>query len=173
MRGASVHGARSTPPLWKMQQQTIELNESNLRARMALATPHVIAEGFLTSEIQVCTLKVMRDTTPHYLTGVLVQDIAFLTTDAVYAAIGQAITRFGGHDLHIDEIHLFGQNLDQMVLNGSELSHLSRFSSAETMVQFHTKEASSPLFTLRECIEHYARCLLCTLEGEKRMQAVV
>lgn len=90
--------------------------------------PHIIDRNFLTSTIETCLLKTENNNVFYYFTGSLVQDIAFMTTDTIFAALAQAITEMGDQRLEIKEEHLFSSLLDPSQLSGVELQHLVRFS---------------------------------------------
>lgn len=134
-----------------------------IRAACAEVTPHLVDRRFRTSPIDVCMLKISREDSLHYFTGVLVQDIAFLSTDAVFSSLGQAITEFGGHHLRLEEVNLYGESLSPDQLSSTELQHLARFSTAETRIKFHTRDASSEVLTIADCVNANARKLLASL----------
>ena len=139
----------------RLLQHSMRLSDDNIRLHCQATKPHIINATFETSAIHACMILVETKQGPRYFSGALVQDIAFLTTDAIFASVGQAVTALGGNGLLLKEIHLFGpdlslEHLDDMNLSGCELSHLKRFSDAQTLVTFHNTTGSSDVFTLAE-----------------------
>ena len=162
----SAHGLFAPPPRiqpWRYLSHHEELNDTNIRAIGAAITPHVIDLSFKTSPIQACIIKVIDSDAIHYFSGALVQDIAFLTTDAVFASIAAAITEFGGKKLNIQEINFYGESLEPSQLSGVELEHISRFSSADIKIKFHKADESSRIYSLIECIYAHSTKLVSQL----------
>lgn len=144
---------------------TTSLSDLQLRAAGAGIVPHLIEKGFQTSPIQACMIKVSHHDAVHYFSGALVQDIAFLTTDAVFAGLGQAVTEFGGKDLFLQEVNLFGASLNPDQVSGSELQHIARFSTPATRIKFHTRDETSPAYTIEECFDAFAKKTLVDLHS--------
>lgn len=137
-----------------------ELNSGQIRAAFRSMMPRMVDTRFSTSDTQACIIKVIdKKGFCQYVQGALVQDIAFLTTDAIFSGIGLAVTRLGGQ-FAIKEIHLYGQNKPPFRLSGSELEHLARFATAETILMYHTPETSSNAFSLKQCIADFATRLI-------------
>jgi cytidine deaminase len=99
-----------------------------------LLAPHIINTQFITSPIQAVMLKL---TNGFYIPGVLVQDIAFLTTDAIFAAIGHAITRFGASFVEVAEVHLYCDDANEIALSASELKLIRHFSQQNIPVYYY------------------------------------
>lgn len=145
-------GAPDTPKPRGATDETASLHN----ACLAL-TPHLIHTDFQTSDVYACVLRVQDNNGAGYdVSGVLVQDIAFLGTDAVFAAIGQAVSTLGGGNVTIREAHLASSRLDAGQLSGSELETLARFATLDTRVVFHNQAGSSKPYTLEECVTAYA-----------------
>ena len=157
----------------KFLEHHADLDDAEIRSLGAAIIPHVIHPGFKTSQIQACIIKVNDLHAIHYFSGALVQDIAFLTTDAVFASIAEAITEFGGKGLKIKEIHLYGESLDPAQLSGVELQHITRFSTSDTKVQFHKHDESSKIFSIKDCIDAYSNKLVSQLKSEVPMRQVI
>ncbi len=116
-----------------------------------LLLPHIIDTAFQTSPISAVMLKLPKNI---YVPGVLVQDIAFLTTDAIFAAFAHAVTQFGAENLEIKEIHLYSvkeYKKDQALLTGSEINLLRRYSANHTPVYFYGKHGFQYQRTLKDC----------------------
>lgn len=114
-------------------------------------TPHIIDPQFITSPITKVMLTLENNVC---VPGVLVEDIAFLTTDAVFTALAAAITRFGSHDLKVKEIHLYSQNEkveNSNLLKSSEIRALAPFSASSTPVYCYNDHGLQLQSTLTEC----------------------
>ena len=99
--------------------------------------PHIIDNHFATSLITSCILKMANIS--QYIPGVLVQDAAFLTTDAIFTAIGYAISQFGGK-IVLEEIYLYGHGLGVLPLTGSELGMMSRFAKQDILIHIYNQD---------------------------------
>ncbi|MCX7117405.1 MAG: hypothetical protein NTW94_05810 [Legionellales bacterium] len=160
-----------TPSPSRFLKISTELTNVQIRGACATIKPHVIVEGFKTSQITACMIKVADEGSFLYFPGALVQDIAFLTTDPVFSSIGQAVTEFGGSRLKIQEVNLYGSSLAPDQLSGSELHHLARFSTLETRFKFHTREETSPVYTLSDCLDVFTRKLLEDVASRTALEA--
>lgn len=135
-----------------------------------LLKPHIIDLKFVTSPIFAVMFKL---TNGCYIPGVLVQDIAFLTTDAIFAALGHAITRFGATAVHIEEIHLYGKiNTDELsLLTGSELGLLRKFGDRDTPVFSYAAEGLIHKSTLANIAKHaYEKDFGCLHPAEEKLE---
>lgn len=145
------------------------LNESSLdiiqtRSYLQVLTPHIITHNLQTSPITACIIKCNNG---RYVAGVLKQDIAFLTTDAIYAAIGMAITQFGNNDkdLRFDEIHCFSTATHATQLSFSEIETLSHhYAHNETRVHFYTIDNQFAEYSFLECINGRSNILAAHLK---------
>lgn len=134
---------------WELLSKAKNLNETQIASILKKLSPHIINPKFQTSGITACLLKCSNG---NYAAGVLVQDIAFLTTDAIFGAIGNAVTQFGYQDLKFDEIHLATSSLNPAELSSTEIEALSHgYASDKTIVNFYTPEGQHASFTLMEC----------------------
>ena len=164
MPGFFSEAPRAQP--WKLIDQSITLDDQNIRLFCDAMTPHIIDPAFQTSAIRACMIKAgTNEHNARYFSGALIQDIAFLTTDAIFSSLGQAVTELGGQDLQIQEIHLYSTTLDPSQLSGIELQHLARFSNATTPLKFHTHDASSSAYALDACIDAFKDKLCATLHS--------
>ena len=123
-------GIQGDTPLHKYNFYIDSSNPASLK-------PHIINPKYITSPISAVTLKLVNGC---YIPGVLVQDAAFLTTDAVFSAFGHAIARFGAKGVEIVEIHLYGNTAnveDSSLLASSELSLLREFGDKDTPVFYY------------------------------------
>jgi hypothetical protein len=112
-------------------------------------SPHIVSERFMTSPVTACILK-CRD--KGFAAGVLMQDIAFLSTDAIFSALGNAITRFGHLNLHIDEIYLAATGLEPTVFSYAEIELLNRYvASADTPVYLYSRDGEKSNYSFMEC----------------------
>lgn len=111
-------------------------------------TPHIISPNFQTSPITACILQCNYQ---GYAAGVLVQDVAFLTTDAVFAAIGNAITRFGNSDLEFTAIYLTSANTSPAQFSATEIQVLNSYINDTTAVSIYTPNGESASYRFSEC----------------------
>lgn len=138
---------------WQYLKSKESYQDTDICSLLSMIKPHIIDRNFLTSSIQTCVLKAENNNVFYYFTGSLVQDIAFMTTDAIFAALAQAITELGEQRLEIKEIHLCSSLIDPSQLTGVELQHLIRFSTAETLIKFYNRDSTSQAFNIFTCIE--------------------
>ncbi|HSW71509.1 MAG TPA: hypothetical protein VLH77_05970 [Gammaproteobacteria bacterium] len=138
------------------------LSKEEIAKYFKVLTPHIINKEFQTSPITACILKCNNG---RYAAGVLVQDISFLTTDAIFAALGNAITRFGAPNLSLDEIHLASNSLHPAQLSFTEIEILSKhFVNNLTPVHFYT-DSQYASFTFRDCKRARSQLIDHRLEG--------
>lgn len=133
---------------WDIINETQNLTNHEIARYLKILSPHIISKNFQTSAITACIIKCNNS---RYAAGVLMQDIAFLTTDAIFAAIGNAVTQFGNKNLCFDEIYLASDNLHPAQFTFAEIEVLSRhYVHQKTVVHFYTstKQAS---YTFLEC----------------------
>lgn len=144
--GASVSSTPEETQPWKLLNVRMRLSNENIRRFGCMIKPHIIDSGYQTSAIQSCIIKCLVDgQSQRYFFGALVQDIAFLTTDAIFASIAQAVTA-SGRTLQIEEIHLQIKSIHKSILlSNCETSHITRFMpvNGQITMQLHTAEASS------------------------------
>ena len=139
----------STPQSWKLINQVHDLTKDEITKYLQILTPHLISKHFQTSTITACIIKCNNN---RYAAGVLMQDIAFLTTDAIFAAIGNAITQFGHKNLRFDEIHLASSVLYPSQLNLTEIETLSRrYVNTDTVVHFYTPDNQHTCYSFLDC----------------------
>lgn len=134
---------------WNLLNHSGDLTQDDMAAYLRTLTAHIINKEFQTSPITACILKCNNG---RYAAGVLAQDIAFLTTDTILAAIGNAVTQFGAKNLYFDEIHLQSNSLDPAQLTLTEIEALAyNFSRKDTRVHFHTNTGKHATYGLHEC----------------------
>lgn len=127
-----------------------ELPTDTIRRYLQTLSPHIINKEFQTSPITACIVKCHNG---RYAMGVLVQDIAFLTTDAVFAVIGNAITQFGSKDLRFDEMHFATNTVHPAQLTFAEIETLShRYVREDTILHFYTAQEHAS-YTFKECLQ--------------------
>jgi cytidine deaminase len=112
--------------------------------------PHIISPQFQTSAITACLFQLMKPRA--YVPGVLVQDVAFLTTDAIFAAAGLAVTLRGGKKLEFIELHLLTRSLKGGYLSGSEIELLGRFAKKTLTLHFYTRTGKYRKVSFSSCI---------------------
>ncbi|MGE3920689.1 MAG: cytidine deaminase, partial [Gammaproteobacteria bacterium] len=108
---------------------------------------HIIHVDFKTSGTTACLIKL---NSGYYIPGALIQDIAFLTTDAVFASIGLAITSFG-KDIQIEAIYLLGNPSE---LTSSEIQLIYRLSNPDIFVHLFSKDGVCKVLKLSEYINN-------------------
>jgi hypothetical protein len=124
-------------------------HDGALQKILLALSPHIISKKFVTSPVTACILK-CRD--KGFAAGVLMQDIAFLSTDAIFAAIGNAITRFGHPNLHIDEMHLASLRLEPAVFSYAEIELLSRYvRNTSTTVYLYSRDGEKSNYSFMAC----------------------
>ena len=126
------------------------LSKPEILKYLRLLTPHIINPAFNTSPVSSCILKLSGES-PHYAIGTLMQDVAFLTTDALFAAIANAATRFGSAAIKVEEAHFYSQSLSPSQLSASELVHLNRFTISDIPITFYQQDGTTKTYTLLEC----------------------
>ena len=135
---------------WKIVTESKDLTADEINKYLQVLSPHIISKKFQTSPIIACIVKCNNS---RYAVGVLAQDIAFLTTDAVFAVIGNAITQFGGENLWFDEIHLASNTLRSSQLSFAEIEMLSQhYVHSQTKVCFHTSNQHA-WYTFEKCMD--------------------
>ena len=145
---ALVH-IHSKLELWKTFAEPRNLTEDQLQKCLKKLSPHIIDADYQTSPITACIVK---SNNGYYTPGVLVQDIAFLTTDTIFAAIGGAVTRFGAENLVFDEIHLASSELNPEQLTSAEIEALTlgHYAHDQTKVHFYTADQHA-CYTFEQC----------------------
>ncbi|GEM_PF-2736267 len=134
---------------WEIISETQYLKKDEIAKYLQALSPHIISKKFQTSTITACILKCNNG---RYAAGVLVQDIAFLTTDAIFVAIGNAVTQFGSKNLRFDEIHLASNVLHPEQLTFTEIEALSRrYAHKQTVVNFYTQDNQYASYDFMEC----------------------
>lgn len=125
-----------------------EINESLTQEQyciyLRLLKPRIIENQYRTSPIVSTILKLKNGA---HAPGVLVEDIGFLTTDAVFAALGSATVRFGAKkEVSIAEIHLCGdkENItDAELLRSAEIAWLKQFADPTTPVFYYLNQGKT------------------------------
>lgn len=151
-------------PITTMLTESSNLDSSEILKYLRCISPHIIDEKFKTSSIRTCIIKL--DNPTCYIPGTLVQDIAFLTTDAIFTAMGHAITRFGADKLNIAEIYFYGDSLQPSQLCGSEIQHLGRFVKRDIPVHFYATTGERKSYTFSECLQAKLSSSLLGLKSE-------
>jgi cytidine deaminase len=103
---------------------------------------HLINPEYCTSAVLACILCLSQQDSPlfRYAVGVLNQDLAFLTTEAIDGALGQANAHFGIHAVQgrIVEMHCYMKD-EESGLTPLEMSTLRHFmGSSALMLHYHT-----------------------------------
>jgi len=135
-----------------------EQSENSLFRYLSSLTPHLIDRKLETSPIAACLLKIHGSN--YYAPGVLIQDVAFLTSDAVFVALGHAITQIGAKELEIESIHLYSETLNVSALSGSELDALAPFVKNDIPVRFYTPQGETAVYHYSDCAHAHASRLL-------------
>jgi len=137
-------------PVWKILHESGGLSIDTIRQYLQTLSPHIVSKEFQTSPITACIAKCNNG---RYAMGVLVQDIAFLTTDAVFAVIGNAITQFCSKDLRFEEMHFASNTVHPAQLTFAEIETLShRYVHRDTIVHFYTSQEHAS-YTFKECLQ--------------------
>lgn len=136
-------------------EQALPLREVDILKYLLSLSPHIINPHFQTSPITACLIRVSKPSC--YIPGILVQDAAFLTTDAIFTAAGLAVTLCGGKSLEFEELHLLSTTFDVKQLTGSELQLIERFARQDLSVHFYKRDGTSYRSTLSACIEDKAK----------------
>jgi cytidine deaminase len=134
--------------------QTMALSNDEIRAYFAVMEPHIIDPKFKTSNVLACLIQATdQDGKLRYFPGSLMQDIAFLTTDAIFSSLGLAMTELGGKQFIIQAIHCYGSQTFPTSLSGSELNFLALFATMNTQVIYHTETESTKPISLKHLME--------------------
>lgn len=103
--------------------------------------PHMIVDGFKTSNITACILQL---TNGRCFPGVLVQDIAFLTADTLYTAFAMAVTELGADSVCIDSVHVYGNNIAPACIAASARELLQSHALENLDLFVHDQSKASP-----------------------------
>ena len=154
---AGFFPAQKVPKVQPLKQIAFEadLSRKAITSMLKAILPSIISPDYQTSPIEACVIKITANNFVYYFQGALVQDCAFLTTDAIFSCIGQAITELGAEKCVIKEIHLHAASMEPSQLSSAELGHIKRFAELDTLILFHSKQEPSQIrdFTLGDCIE--------------------
>lgn len=129
-----------------INERTAALDEREIQEYFRHLLPHIINPSYRTSPIISCILKFNNPI--QYIPGILVQDPAFLTTEAIFVAMGLAVTHLGANKLDLQEIYVFGSAFEKFMLNGSETDLISQFSNKNIPVYFHTIKGRVGQYTI-------------------------
>ncbi len=116
----SQHGIATRDLLVK----DVSIQAAAILPTLKMIKPHIIENKFRTSPVQAVLLQLDNGA---FIPGALIQDIAFLTTDAIYTAIGHAITRFGKKQMVVTAVHLLldeTADFEKSPLSGAEIDVL-------------------------------------------------
>ncbi len=127
------------------------INNTDMFTYLRAIKPHIISEDFKTSPILSCIIKLTNPVC--YIPGALVQDVGFLTTDAVFTAFGHAITRFGGRSLDVAKMYFYSEALHAAQFRGSEIQYIRRFVNKDIPVCFFNQTGECASYSLSECIK--------------------
>lgn len=155
-----THTNSHAPCLSILQEQGDLSDEAIIEAQNHLF-PHIIDPQFITTPIRTCIVKIRTAHGSAYYPGALMQDIAFLTTDAVFASLGFAISEQGHQALKIDCVYLSGNG----ELSGCELTQLMRFSTKNTVLKFYDNNQLCRVYQLPEYIEWHTGQLRLNASG--------
>lgn len=126
----------------------MNLSNEDIEKYLQALSPHIITKKFQTSPITACIVKCNN---ARYAAGVLMQDIAFLTTDVIFSVIGNAITQFGWK-IRFDEIHLASSSIAPAQLSFAEIEALSsHYTHKNTKVHIYIPSKQYASFTFLEC----------------------
>lgn len=133
----------------KCTQPSVILEHINSNEKLNLAqiisafknlNPLIIHPQNQTSAISKCILQFKSN---RYVPGVLVQDVAFLTTDAIFCAYGFAVSLYGINNLSLEAIHVAYDDLEasdnntEDMISSSELSLLATISETDFSIYFY------------------------------------
>lgn len=137
------------------------LSNNDILRYFSTLKPHIINTQFKTSPI---TAVIVRLINGYYVPAVLLQDIAFLTTDAIFAVIAQAITRFGAEEAQIAVIHLYSEKQRtleaSLLLTGAEIQFIKKFASPDIPIFHYNSSGCQSETTLSQCLTTYMHNLL-------------
>lgn len=134
---------------WEVFNQSNKLSADKIKEYLQRLSPHIINQNFQTSPITAC---IARCNNGYYAPGVLMQDVAFLTTDAIYAVIGNAVRRFGGENLRFDEMHIISNDSQPGQFTSAEIESLTfgGYTHDQTMVHFYTPDQHT-VYSFEQC----------------------
>lgn len=132
---------------WDILKEKRKLTPHQIKQYLQVASPHIVSNEFKTSPITAC----IAECDNGYTVSALMQDIAFLTTDAIPGVIGNAITQFGNQGLRFREIHLASASLDPGQFSMTEIQLLSEYMHKKTMVHFYTPTGHQS-YSFIECV---------------------
>ena len=131
---------------WQLLKQQQTLSNADIFVYLSCLSPHLINPQFQTSALTSCLLKLKGK--KGYIPGVLVQDVAFLTTDAIFSAVGLAITQYSARELIIEALYLYSSSTARIVLTGSELAFIRRFAKADLALHFYDASGTHKKYNL-------------------------
>jgi cytidine deaminase len=136
--------------VWEKLSAGKELTHDEIEKYLHMLSPHIIAKKFQTSPVTACIIKCHNG---RYAAGVLMQDIAFLTTDAIFSAMSNAVTQFGKENLQFDEIHLLSTNTQPAQFTLAEIDMLGRhYAHAGTSVHVYARDGRAD-YVWGECVK--------------------
>jgi cytidine deaminase len=138
---------------WKIIHESNELTPDQIAKYLRLLSPHIINKKFQTSPITACIAQCHDGDRDYYAIGVLVQDIAFLTTDTIFSVICNATVQASNQkNLRFNQIHLASSTLDPAQLTFTEIETLAhRYAHNKTLVHFYTPDGQHASYTFKEC----------------------
>jgi cytidine deaminase len=141
-------------PLMPLLEQTQELSSATIFQYLQLASPHILSADYQTSAITACLLQLKHH---RYLPGVLVQDVAFLSTDALFAAVGLAVSHLGFQEICLDAVHCYSASPGLKQFSGSEIDLLARCIKKDLPLYVYQHDGSCTVSLFSDVIKTYCQ----------------
>ncbi|MCD6039740.1 MAG: cdd [Gammaproteobacteria bacterium] len=138
---------------WEILQEPNQLPPEQIAKYLRRLSPHIVSEEFKTSTLTACIAECQDSDRTYYALGVLGQDVAFLTTDAIFSLICNATVQSRNKGkLRFNQIHLASSTLDAAQLTFTEIETLAhRYAHNKTLVHFYTPDGQHASYTFSEC----------------------
>jgi hypothetical protein len=128
-----------------------QLTREEIEDYVKTLKPHIVNEAFKTSPVTACFARCSND---GCAISVLCQDVAYLTRDALFGVVGNAITQFGKKNVRFDELHIVGSTLEpEKLMTFSEIEKLSYFTDKKALVHVYTPDGQRACYTFEDCIK--------------------
>jgi hypothetical protein len=144
---------QSNAEVLSLLSTNLELKPVEITRAFETLCPLIIDENNRTSSITKCILEFDGD---RYVPGVLVQDPAFLTTDALFGAYGFAVCLYGHNALSLKAVHLYCESVRAAdVLSGAELALLATIMQRDVSVLFYKDNELRVSKKFSDCLNVY------------------
>ncbi|MCC2667248.1 MAG: hypothetical protein K0S63_1164, partial [Gammaproteobacteria bacterium] len=93
---------------WHILTEARNLPDEIIKEYLLTLKPHWVDKRFKTSPLEAC----VAECDDGYAAGVLLQDVAFLTTETSFVTVNNAIIQYGQENLSFNKIYIVSDTLD-------------------------------------------------------------